>query len=107
VKTPLEFIIVAPEGVDISEYQLIHMRELRDAREFRTVTGGIFSSSGGATRDAIQFEGTKVSSRTYSVKLAKLDVGEYGFMPTSTAAAGSAANVGKMYTFQVSDIINR
>jgi hypothetical protein len=107
VKTPLEFIIVAPEGVDISEYQLIHMRELRDAREFRTVTGGIFSSSGGATRDAIQFEGTKVSSRTYSVKLTKLDVGEYGFLPTSTAATGSAANVGKMYTFQVSDIINR
>lgn len=107
VKTPLEFIIVAPEGVDISEYQLIHLRELRDAREFRTVAGGIFSSSGGATRDAIQFEGTKVFSRTFSVKLTKLDVGEYGFMPTSSAVAGSSANVGKMYTFQVSDINNR
>lgn len=46
VKTPLEFVIVAPEGVDIAEYQLIHLREIRDAREFRTVTGGIFSSSG-------------------------------------------------------------
>jgi hypothetical protein len=107
VKTPLEFIIVAPEGVDISEYQLIHLRELRDAREFRTVTGGIFSSSGGATRDAIPFEGTKVVSRSFSVKLTDLEAGEYGFLPTSAAAASSSANVGKMYTFQVSRILNR
>ena len=107
VKTPLEFIIVAPEGVDIAEFQLIRLRKQRDAREFRTVTGGIFSSSGGATRDAIEFEGTRVSSRTFSVKLTKLDAGEYGFLPTSSAAAGSSANVGKMYTFQVSDIINQ
>jgi hypothetical protein len=107
VKTPLEFIIVAPEGVDITEYQLIHLRELRDAREFRTVTGGIFSSSGGATRDSVQFEGTRVVSRAFSVKLTDLDAGEYGFLPTNTAAAGSSANVGKMYTFQVSKILNR
>lgn len=107
VKTPLEFAIVAPEGVDIAEYQLIRLREKSDSREFRTVTGGIFSSSGGATRDAIEFEGTKVSNRTFSVKLTALDAGEYGFLPTSTAAAGSSANVGKMYTFQVSKIINR
>ncbi len=101
LEIPMEFLIVAPEGVDITEYQLIHLREQRDAREFRTVTGGIFSSSGGATRDAIQFEGTKVAGRTFSVKLATLDTGEYGFLPTSAAAAGSSGNVGKMYTFRV------
>jgi hypothetical protein len=107
VKTPLEFVIVAPEGVDIADYQLIHLRPLRDAREFRTVTGGIFSSSGGATRDAVEFEGTKAGSRTFSVKLTEMDAGEYGFLPTSAAAAASSGNVGKMYTFQVSKIINR
>lgn len=107
VKTPLEFVIVAPEGVDIAEYQLIRLRILRDAREFRTVTGGIFSSSGGATRDAIEFEGTKVASRVFSIKLTDLDAGEYGFLPTSAAATGSSGNVGKMFTFQVSKIINR
>jgi hypothetical protein len=103
VKTPLEFLIIAPEGVTITEYQLIHLRELRDAREFRTVTGGIFSSSGGATRDAIAFEGTKVSSRTFSVKLGELDAGDYGFLPTGSATPSSTANVGKMYTFRVKD----
>jgi hypothetical protein len=103
VKTPLDFLIIAPEGVTIMEYQLIHLRELRDAREFRTVTGGIFSSSGGATRDSIAFEGTKVSSRTFSVKVGELDAGDYGFLPTGSATPGSSANVGKMYTFRVKD----
>jgi hypothetical protein len=101
VKVPLEFVIVAPEGVDIAEYQLIHLREQRDAREFRTVTGGVFSSSGGATRDAIPFENTKVLSRTFTVNLPMLDDGEYGFLPTGGALPGSSANVGKMFTFQV------
>jgi hypothetical protein len=101
LKTPVEFLIVAPEGVTLEEYQLIHLRELRDAREFRTVTGGIFSSSGGATRDSIQFSGTKVISRTFSVTLPVLDPGEYGFLPTGATPPGSSANVGKMYTFQV------
>jgi hypothetical protein len=103
VKTPLEFLIIAPEGVTIAEYQLIHLRELHDAREFRTVTGGIFSSSGGATRDAIAFEGTKVGSRTFSVMLQSLDAGDYGFLPTGNATPSSSANVGKMYTFRVKD----
>jgi hypothetical protein len=107
VRIPGEIVIVSPEGVDIAEYQLLHLRELRDAREFRTVTGGIFSSSGGATRDAVEFEGTKVASRTFSIKLAELDAGEYGFLPTSTTAAGSSGNVGKIYTFQVVKKANR
>jgi len=102
VKTPAEFLIVAPEGVTLAEYQLIHLRELRDAREFRTVTGGLFSASGGATRDAIPFEGTKVLSRTFSVILSALEEGEYGFLPaTGGGSPTSSSNVGKMYTFQV------
>jgi len=101
VRTPLEFLIVAPEGMDITEYQLIRLREQRDAREFRTVTGGIFSASGGATRDAVQFESTKVVSRTFSVNLPELDDGEYGFLPATAGTSGSSANVGKMYTFLV------
>jgi len=64
VKTPLNFLIVAPEGVAVTEYQLIHLREQQDAREFRTVTGGVLHASGGATRDLLQFEGTKIANRT-------------------------------------------
>jgi len=103
VRTPLEFLIVATEGVTITDYQLLRLREQRDSREFRTVTGGIFSSSGGATRDAVPFEGAKVVSRTFSVNLPTLEAGEYGFLPTGASTPSSSANVGKMYTFRVRD----
>lgn len=106
-KAPMEFLIVAPEGVAITEYQLIHLREQKDAREFRTVTGGVLHVSGGATRDLVQFEGTKVVSRTFSVKLQSLGAGEYGFLPPSALAgsggAGGAGSIGKMYTFRIGE----
>jgi hypothetical protein len=107
VKTPLEFIIVAPEGVAITEYQLIKLREQKDYREFRTVTGGVLHTQSGATRDLLEFEGTKVASRTFSVDLPTLGAGEYGFLPPGGLAGSNAANaggsVGKMYTFRVGE----
>jgi len=106
VKTPLEFLIVAPEDVDIKDYLLIHLRIQRNDREFQIVTGGLFSSTEGAEKAAVEFEGTKVANRTFSVKLKKLDAGEYGFLQNSPAAGAPSGKVGKMYTFQVSNIIN-
>jgi hypothetical protein len=104
VHTPLEFIIVAPEGVTIAEYQLLRLRQQRRARHFRTVTGGIFSTSGGATRDAVDFSGERIVRRTFLIPLPTLEPGEYGFLPTSAGKAGSAANIGIMYTFQVPEV---
>jgi len=101
--TPLEFAIVMPEGTAITEYQLLRLRAHGGDREFRTVTGGVMHVQSGATRDAVQFEGKRISGRVYSVVL-PLDIGtgEYGFLPpgavASTNAAGSA---GKMYSFHV------
>jgi hypothetical protein len=59
VNTPLDFLIYSPEGVAITEYQLLHLRESGNSREFRSMTGGVIHSSGGAKRDAIEFEGKK------------------------------------------------
>jgi len=103
---PLEFILVAAEGVAITEYQLINLREKDDRREFRTVTGGVFHASGGATRDMLLFEGTKIAPRTFSVKLPNLGAGEYGFLPPGAQGGSSTAgatNIGKMYTFRVGE----
>jgi hypothetical protein len=41
VNTPLEFCIYAPEGVAITEYQLLRLRDQKEYRELRTVTGGV------------------------------------------------------------------
>jgi hypothetical protein len=100
--SPVEVLIYAPEGVAITEYQLIHLHENpNDSREFRTVTGGVLHESGGATRDVIPFEGKKVASRTYKVLLPKIGAGEYGFLPPGAVTSSSSASIGKMYTFRL------
>lgn len=104
IKSPLDFLIVAAEGVSITEYQLIRLRTNKDYREFRTVTGGILNQQSGAMRDMVPFEGKKMSPRTFSVVLpSNLGAGEYGFL--SPGAMGSSGNsqsqIGKMYTFRI------
>lgn len=102
VNTPLEFCIYAPEGVAITEYQLLRLRDQKEYREFRTVTGGVLHVKGGATRDLLPFEGSKVASRTFAVTLGNLGPGEYGFLPPGAfTSASSSSTLGKMYTFSV------
>ncbi len=102
VHTPLEFLIYTTEGVAITEYQLLRLRAQKDAREFRTVTGGVLHVSGGATRDLIPFEGKRIASRTFVVTLPNIGAGEYGFLPPGAVQSGHAsATLGKMYTFRV------
>jgi len=102
VRTPLEFAIYAPEGVAITEYQLLRLRPHSDGREFRTVTGGVLHVSGGATRDLVPFDGKKVASRTFLVTLPNMGAGEYGFLaPGSEVSTHASAQMGKMYTFHL------
>ena len=101
VASPLEFLIDAPEGVAITEYQLLRLREEKESREFRTVTGGVMHVSGGAARDAVPFEGKKIMSRIYKVVLPNLGPGEYGFLPPNTGNSASSTSIGKMYTFRL------
>jgi hypothetical protein len=100
--SPVVLLVYAPEGVAITEYQLLRLREQKDAREFRTVTGGVLHVSGGATRDALPFESKKVAPRTYEISLPNLGSGEYGLLPPSSAdATASSGRIGKIYSFQV------
>jgi hypothetical protein len=102
VKTPVEILIYVPEGVAATEYQLLHLHEEKDAREFRTMTGGVFHKSGGATRDAIEFDAKKTAPRTFTFTLSNLKTGEYGLLPPSSGdATGSTGRLGKLYTFHV------
>lgn len=102
VTTPLEFCIYAPEGVAITEYQLLRLRDKNEYREFRTVTGGVLHVKGGATRDLLPFEGSKVASRTFLVALQNPGSGEYGFLPPGAfTSASSSSTLGKMYTFSI------
>jgi hypothetical protein len=99
--SPVEVFIYTPEGVAITEYQLLRLREHHNAREFRTVTGGVLHVSGGATRDVVPFEGTKIANRMYKVLLPNLGAGEYGFLPPGAFTSANSASIGKMYTFRL------
>lgn len=102
LKTPVEILIYAPEGVAATEYQVLHLRDSGKSREFRTMTGGVFHQSGGATRDALEFEAKKIAPRTYSLTLSSLKTGEYGILPPSSGdGSGASGRLGKLYTFHV------
>ncbi len=107
VSRPAEFGIYMPEGVAITEYQLIRLRARSDYREFRTITGGVFNQKSGAMRDMVQFEGKKVGIRLYSVYLPEsLEPGEYGFIHMGSAGGAgglSSLSMGKMYTFSLTN----
>jgi len=94
---PLEFLIVAPEGTAMTEYQLLRLHAHKDNREFRTVTGGFLHAQSGAQRDQVPFDGKKVASRAYEVAFpATAGPGEYGLLPPS-----STSGQGKIYSFRV------
>jgi hypothetical protein len=102
VTTPLEFLIYVPEGVAITEYQLLHLHDHSDSREFRSVTGGVVHSSSGAQRDEVPFEGKKIAPRMYDILLPTgFGKGEYGFLPPGAMSSSNMASSGKMYTFQI------
>lgn len=101
---PIRLLVYTPEGTQITEYQLIRLRTHSNAREFRTVTGGIWHVSGGSKRDDIPFEGQHIAVRTWTIALDSLQPGEYGLLPPGAIEARSAsAQLGKMYTFTVTD----
>jgi hypothetical protein len=97
---PFEFIIKAPEGTSVTEYQLLKLDEKGNRREFRAMTGGIIHPSEGAEKNAVPFTSEKIASRTWRIKLADLRKGEYGFLPPGVSSQ-SISSAGKIYTFGV------
>ncbi|HTV83014.1 MAG TPA: hypothetical protein VME18_10220 [Acidobacteriaceae bacterium] len=102
VTTPLEFLIRTPGGVEATDYQLVHLHQKKDAREFRTKTGGVFHASGGDTRDAVTFQQTRVAKGTYKVTLPdNLPPGEYAFLAPGLSNSTASGSAGRAYTFHL------
>jgi hypothetical protein len=102
INQPVTLLVYAPEGVAITEYQLLRLREQKGSREFRTVTGGVLHVSGGQTRDAVDFQNKKIAPRTYEIDLPNLGSGEYGLLPpTSSDSTATSGRIGKIYSFRI------
>ena len=102
IASPVDLLVYTPDGVAITEYQLLRLRDCKECREFRTVTGGVMHVSGGATRDLVPFENKKLAPRTYEIILPTLGAGEYGLLPPASGdATASTGRVGKIYSFSI------
>jgi len=102
LKTPVELLVYTQEGVAITEYQLLRLRESKDWREFRTVTGGVMHVQGGATRDLVPFESKKIAARTYQIVLPNIGSGDYGLLPPASGdSTSSSGRIGKIYSFRI------
>jgi hypothetical protein len=98
---PIEFLIYTPDGVAASEYTMVRFRLHSNSREFRTWTGGVIHSTGGAKRDEMIFKPEKIAPRAFKFTIdTDTPGGEYGILPPGTAGVGS---LGKVYTFAISE----
>ena len=99
-----EILVVTPERVSVTEYQLLKMREHAESREFRAITGGVFHVSGGSDRDILDFEHRKIARRTFIVELpTSLKDGNYGLLPPGAFGSRAATSIGKIYTFRIAN----
>jgi hypothetical protein len=99
---PVSLAVYVPEGTEITEYQLLRLRQNGNNREFRSVTGGVYHVSGGATRDAVQFESRKIAPRVYQITLdPSLGKGEYGLLPPGSYGSHNMASAGKIYSISI------
>ncbi len=102
VTFPVVFAVYVPEGTAITEYQLLRLRPNGDSREFRSVTGGVVHTSGGATRDSVDFKGEKIAPRVYQITMdSTLGKGEYGLLPPGAVGSSNMASSGKIYAVSV------
>jgi hypothetical protein len=102
MNTPLDFLIKTPDGVEATDFQLVHLHEKSDAREFRTITGGVFHSSGGSSRDAVSFVQTRIAKHIYKIRLAaNLPRGEYAFLAPGLTNSTASGSMGNAYTFRL------
>ena len=101
LQAPVEILVYAAPSVDIAEYDFIRFRVHSDNREFRTLTGGVFHSTGGADRDEVPFKPTKIGQRTWRFTVDRsVGGGEFGILPPGT---GNVTNGGKIYTFAITE----
>jgi hypothetical protein len=102
LKSPVTLLVYVAEGVAITEYQLLRLRDAKEAREFRTVTGGVMHVSGGATRDLVPFESKKTAPRTYEIVLPNIGSGDYGLLPPAGGdSTSNSGRIGKIYSFRL------
>jgi hypothetical protein len=101
---PVVLAVYVPEGAAITEYQLLRLHAGGSSREFRSVTGGVYHVSGGATRDAIEFQPEKIAPRVYQITLqSSTGKGEFGILPPGSYGSSNMGSNGKLYSVSIAE----
>jgi hypothetical protein len=102
--TSSKILIFMPETFSTNDYILVKLHRNSNNREFRAVTGGVFHSSGGATKDTVAFGSQKMAPHVYELTFATpLSPGEYGIIPPGATATSNLATAGKIFSFSISE----
>jgi hypothetical protein len=102
LSTGVELLIYAPAGTDGNEYDFLRLRDHKNYREFRTLTGGIFHSETGAGPDELDLKPHKIAAQMYTVTVpVDIEKGEYGVLPPGSANVQGIAGTGKIFTFSI------
>jgi hypothetical protein len=97
-----ELLIYAPVGTDGNEYDLLRLRDHKNYREFRILTGGILHSQSGSGPDEVEFKPRKIAPQLYTFTVPDdIEKGEYGILPPGSANQRGLADTGKIFTFSI------
>jgi hypothetical protein len=97
-------LIFMPNTYSANDYILVKLHRNSNNREFRAVTGGVFHSSGGATKDTVEFGSQKLAPHMYQLTfVTPPSPGEYGIIPPGAFATKTLAGSGKIFSFSISE----
>jgi hypothetical protein len=101
---PVNFAVYLPEGVAITEYQLLHLRPNGGARQFLSAAGGALHTTAGAARDEVEFQPQKLAPRIYQITLTpSAGRGEYGLLAPGATTNSNKGTSGKIYTVSIAE----
>jgi hypothetical protein len=102
--TENRILIFMPETYSANDYILVKLHRNSSNREFRAMTGGVFHSSGGATKDTVEFKSLKLAPHVYELTfIAPLAPGQYGIIPPGATTTSNLAAGGKIYSFSITE----
>lgn len=95
----MAFYILTPRSSSASDFQLLHLSEKGDRREFRTIRADR-ALGWGTPQNSVPFTLENVAPRVYKLTLPNLNVGEYGLLAPNTEVKADSAQ-GQIYTFRL------
>jgi len=101
---PVVFAVYLPETVEITEYLLLRLHPVGNARTFLSAAGGLLHTQAGAQRDEIDFQPEKLAPRLYQITLPATEgKGEYGLLAPGNTTTPNKEASGKIYTVSIAE----